>query len=445
MFHKWLLLYAHKIREKRFSSTYYQLRRNQWRPLSELENEQEKNLQNMVNFVYHNVPYYHKLFNKIRITPHEIKKIEDLEKLPILTKDIVKQNIEDFKPTNFEKIKYSEKSTGGSTGVPFRYRVSNYDRFFGWAILYRGWEYGGYNLGDKMVFLAGSSLNVGVEPKLVKLMHEIVRNVKKLSSFDMGDSELTGYVDVINSFKPKFLRGYASSIYFFSNWIEKNHVKIKHSPLAVFTTSDRLYPQMRERIESVFNCDVFDAYSLNDGGVSAFECPEKKGFHIDTERSILEVVNENCEQLDNGEGRILATSLHNYSMPFIRYETGDVGTASEDVCDCGRGYKLLKEVLGRSVDVFITPEGKNVHGWFFLYIFWKYCTGIKEYQVVQKTLNKIVIKIVPEDGFDEEQLKKIRETIRSKSENWDVDINFVDKIERTDSGKFKFIIREYEG
>ena len=89
-------------------------------------------------------------------------------------------------------------------------------------------------------------------------------------------------------------------------------------------------------------------------------------------------------------------------------------------------------------------EGKNVHGWFFLYIFWEYCQGIKEYQVVQEKLDTVVIKIVPEEDFDEKQLDKIREIIKKRSEGWNVEFKFVDEVERTGAGKYKFIRNEVE-
>jgi phenylacetate-CoA ligase len=251
------------------------------------------------------------------------------------------------------------------------------------------------------------------------------------------------YVRTINSFKPKFIRGYASSIYFFAKWIEENDLSI-HSPVAVFTTSEKLFPHMRMKISEVFGCEVYDGYGQTDGGISAYECPEHTGLHIDTELGITEVVGPDRLQIDHGEGRLLATSLHNYALPFIRYDTGDDAYIIEDMCECGRGYKLLKEVIGRTVDVLVTPEGKNVHGWFFLYIFWENCKGIREYQVVQKTLNEIHIKLVIEDDFNDVQLERIKQIILSKSKSWIVKFQFVDKIERTRAGKYKFIINEVE-
>lgn len=438
MFRRLLLILAYSAWDRNFYSTYKRLMESQWKSYDELKKEQEKELRNMINFCYKEVPYYHKLFKELKLSSDDIKTIEDLEKLPILTKEIIKQNWEDFKPINLNQMQSYERATGGSTGTPLKYRLYKFDRFLGWAMLYRGWGYAGYELGDKVVFLAGSSLAIETKSNVVTRVHEITRNIRKLSSFDMGDKEMSEYAAIFNSFEPKFIRGYASSIYFFAKWIEESNIET-HQPLAVLTTTEKLYPNMRDKIKEVFNCDVYDGYGLNDGGVSAYECPEHCGLHIDTERSIMEVVDNDGHQLENGEGLILATSLCNFAMPFIRYDTGDLGYIIDDVCGCGRGYKLLKEVVGRQQEMLQTPEGKYIHGEFFTHIFWE-VGGVKEFQVVQEALDRIVIKIVPEEDFDEKQLDKIREIIRKRSEGWNVEFKFVDTIDRTRAGKYKFII-----
>jgi len=441
MLNKQLFILAHEIRHSGFYSDHQRLVKCQWRPYKELKEEQEKQLSHMITFCYENVPYYHDLFKSLKLQPKDLNSIEDLEKLPILTKDIIKQHWEEFKPVNLSEIKYYNPATGGTTGTPFTYRLSQHDRFLSGALLYRGWGYGGYKLGDRMVFIAGSSLGFDTKSRLATFIQEKIRNLKKISSFDMGEDEMREYVRTINAFKPKFIRGYASSIHFFAKWIEENDLGI-HSPIAVFTTSDNLFPYMRTKISEVFGCEVYDGYGLNDGGISAYECSEHAGLHIDTERSVMEVVDKENHQMDCGRGQILATSLQNYAMPFIRYTSGDDGNIIDDVCGCGRGYRLLKEIVGRTTDVLFTPEGKNIHGWFFLYIFWDYGKGIKEYQVIQKTLKKIVVKIVPEDGFDEKQLDLIREIVKKRSPGWDIEFKYIDKIERTGAGKYKFIINE---
>ncbi len=441
MFKKHLFIIGHNLVEPSFYQTYKHLVRSQWRPFCELKEEQEKKLRFLISFAYNSVPYYHILFKELKLTPGDICTIEDLQKLPLLKKETIKQHWEEFKPVNISSMKYYTLATGGSTGTPLQYRLLKEDRFLSRALLYRGWGYGGFALGDKMVTLAGSSLDVGSKSRLHTKIHEIVRNLKNLSSFDMGQVEMQHYAEVINKFQPKFIRGYASSIYFYAKWLEENDINI-HRPTAVFTTAEKLFPYMRDTISRVFACDVYDGYGLNDGGVSAYECSEHSGLHIDTERSVTEVVDSNGCQVDEGEGQILATSLHNYSMPFIRYETGDDVSITDEKCNCGRSYSLLDEVVGRTVDVLVTPEGKNIHGWFFLYIFWKYCQGIKEYQVVQRSVKEIQIKLVIDDDFDEGQLVTIEKLIQSKSATWKVQFEFVDKIGRTGAGKYKFIVNE---
>lgn len=441
MYQRPLFIFAHLLGESSFYSTYKNVVQSQWKPYSEQKEDQEKQLRHMIGFAYERVPYYHKMFKELRLEPSDITTLEDLEKIPALNKDIIKENWEDFKPVGLDKMKYYTYSTAGSTGTPFRYRQSKFDRFLSGAMLYRGWGYAGFELGDRMVFLAGTSLDVGTRSGMINKAHEITRNIRRLSSFEMGPEDMQKYAETVSSFKPKFIRGYASSINFFADFINEINIEIP-APKAVFTTAEKLMPNMRKNIEDTFGCEVYDNYGLNDGGVGAYECPEHNGLHIDTERSIMEIADDDGKQLEEGAGRILATSLYNYPMPFIRYETGDIGHILNEKCTCGRGSRLLKEIMGRTVDILVTPDGRHVHGYFVLYIFWEYGEGIKEYQVIQKEVDKLFIRIVTEDDFDEKQLDRITEVIKSKSDEWDVEFRFVDEIERTKAGKYKFIISE---
>jgi phenylacetate-CoA ligase len=440
MFHKELFILAHQCGDASFYSTYKNLVRNQWKPYNDLKNDQEKQLKHLIEFAYENVPYYRNLFKDLDILPKDVQTIEDLEKLPILTKDTVKEHWEEFKPVNLSSMKYYNWATGGSTGTPLQYRLSKHDRFLSGALLYRGWGYSGFELGDKMVFLAGSSLDIGTKSNLITRIHEVARNIRKLSSFDMGGHEMLEYAGVLNAFEPRFINGYASSVYFFARWLEENQISVP-SPKGIFTTAEKLFPHMRTTIESIFNCDVYDTYGLNDGGISAFECPEHAGLHIDTERSIMEVVDGGGCAVEQGEGQILATSLHNYAMPFIRYATGDEGFLLDEPCACGRGYPLLKEVLGRQQEMLITPEGKHIHG-SLISIAIKKIPHVKEFQIRQTAVDRLVFSIVPESGFNEAGLEHVRETILLRSPKWKVDFKLVDAIDRTRAGKYKFVINE---
>ncbi len=437
---KCLFIFTHEVGDREFYPTYHRLQKTQWKPYRELREEQERQLRNMIRYSYCSVPYYHRLFNSLGLKPDSIKTIEDLELLPVLTRETIRENWEDLKPLNLRRIKYKEERTGGSTGSPLMYRISNNDRFLSGAILYRGWGYGGYNLSDKTVFLAGTSLDVGTKPYLVKRFHEIARNVKKLSAFEMDDNGMRHFVNITNVFKPRFIRGYASSIYFFAKWLEEKDIRI-HQPVSVFTTSEKLYPWMREKIKKVFACDVYDGYGLNDSGVTAFECPEHSGMHIDTERSVTEVIDRYGNSVEQGAGRIIGTSLHNYAMPFIRYDTGDIGKLIEGECSCGRGYRLLSDVCGRSGDMLLTPEGNTISSLFFATILDE-TPAVREYQIVQESRDRITIKIAPGQHFCERQLEEIASVVKTRSETWNVEFNVVDRIEKTSAGKYKYVVNK---
>ncbi len=168
---------------------------------------------------------------------------------------------------------------------------------------------------------------------------------------------------------------------------------------------------------------------------------KKKGLHIDTERSILEVVDKNNEKIFGKEGEIIATSLFNYSMPFIRYKTGDIGVLSPKryYCDCGINSPILEEIKGRTVDMLVTPEGDFVHGWFFLYIFWNYYKGIISYKVEQNNKDELCIYIVPEKGLDyKKTIRQIDLAVKERFPSWK--LNFIIQEKIIYDNKRKFII-----
>ena len=138
MFRKGLFILAHQCGDTSFYPAYKKLVRNQWKPYAELKRDQEKQLRHLIEFSYENVPYYRNLFKNLGLLPGDIRTVEDLEKLPILTKDIIKEHWEEFKPANLSSMKYYNQATGGSTGTPFHYRLSKRDRFLSAALLYRG-------------------------------------------------------------------------------------------------------------------------------------------------------------------------------------------------------------------------------------------------------------------------------------------------------------------
>ena len=447
MLHKFIFKTGYFLKRPSVIRYYNNFQKTQWQSFEYLKNQQEKQLRKLIYFAYQNVPYYTKLFDKLKLKPGDINIIEDLEKLPVLTKGIIKKNWRDFIPKNISNHKHMNNSTGGSTGTPLKYRMSIEDYEKGIALLFRGWGYAGYKLGDKVAIIAGSSLIPTAKSDLKKKIQEFFLNQRYYSSFDMRKKNLFEYFCDINKWKPDFIRGYASSIYLFAKFIQNNNLKLEFQPKAIFTTAEKLFDKQRYLIEQVFDTKVFDNYGLNDGGISAYECEAHNGLHIDTERAILEVTDNNGKQIINKEGKILATSLYNYTLPFIRYDTGDLGVISNLECTCGRKMPLLKKIVGRVSDFIITPSGLRIHGEFFTHIFWE-IKNVSQFQVIQNKINKILIKIVPDNWQTKKDIdiNKIKNIIAQKDKNLKVEFQFVSEkqLEYTKAGKYKFIINNLQ-
>lgn len=346
-----------------------------------------------------------------------------------------KARVNEMVPINLKELRYVHGSTGGSTGEPLKYFMSLEDLTRGIALQHRGWGYAGYHPADRMAIIGGYSL---IPTKLSAFRRHVIsalRNLRYYPSYIMSDEILLDYIDDLNRFSPKFLRGYPSSICTIANFIQSKNLEIEFKPKAILTTGEKLLKNQKEIIEDVFRASVFDNYGLNDGGVSAYECEMHNGMHIDMERAVLEVVDENKKQIIGKPGKILATSLYNYAMPFIRYDTGDYGILAENMCACGRQLPLIKEIVGRTVDVIEICD-KKIR--FPTALFGK--LDIIKYQIILETENSILIRIVKGKTYCDNDEQFIRKWVKDYIGPVDTTFEYVSSIAPYKGNKHKYLI-----
>ena len=440
LIHKYMFKAGYYLKRPDVLKNNSYLWKNQWTSYAEQKAKQEKQLKKLINFSYQNIPYYTKLFEHLKIRPDSISTLEDLNKLPVLTKKNIKDNWEDFIPKNLDKMKYLNGSTGGSTGNTLQYRMHLKDYELGVSVTYRGWGYAGYKPGDKVAVIAGASLISNPKQNIVEKLQALFMNMHFYSSYGMNEEVFYNYYRSIKKNKPKFIRGYASSVYLFAKFIQRKNLSLNFKPSAVFTTSEKLMDKQRDLIKSVFNAEVFDGYGLNDGGISAYECNQHNGMHVDMERGILEVVDETNASIFNKQGKILATSLYNYAMPFIRYDTGDLGILSLDKCSCGRQMPLLKEISGRVTD-FLNLNGTIIGSPVLTVLMGKF--DIEQYQIYQKSKNEILIKIVSGEKYNKEKDESyIKQSFYSHVGKIKITFDYKSFNNTSFLNKHKFIINE---
>jgi phenylacetate-CoA ligase len=224
--------------------------------------------------------------------------------------------------------------------------------------------------------------------------------------------------------------------------LEKGYPTIS-SLKSIITTSEILDPASREIIEITFGVKVFNEYGCGEVGSIAHEC-EYGNMHVMADNLIVEI--DSRDSPDKKSGQVIVTDLHNYAMPLIRYNVGDYATLSSCPCKCGRGLPVLQKIHGRAYDVIIDPDGNRYHPEILMYIFEDLKSqnaGIKQFQVIQKDADHMIINIIPDSNFNESSEKLITNHINKDIHPAiRVDFNFTHKINREKSGKLRIIKSE---
>ena len=415
---------------------YKELDKSQWLKPSEIHQLQFKKLCSLLAHAYNNVPYYHRIFRNLELRPEDIKSTKDLVKLPILTKEIIRKNFDKLIAQNHTKLVLT--TTGGSVGEPLKFYRDNTTRSYTQASVFRNLNWAGWELGDGWCTLSGSSYDIKEIRKMDKRLYATIIRRKILPADNLSEKQLDNYIDILRRFKPKIITGYASSLFLMAKFMEKERIA-NINPASIVSGSEMLFPWQRFKIKEQFNCDVFDGYGSREFQI-AYECEEHTGYHISAETVLMEFV-KNEEQVYSGEsGKILITDLHNYAMPLIRYEIGDVGKPSDEQCSCGRGLPLMSSLEGRITDFIVTPSKKVISGTMLSLVF-KDFDFVKKYQVIQKTKNKIFVKLVPTKPPSQDDEKNLL-TILQKHIGFDVEIEikFVEAIPTPPSGKYRAVI-----
>lgn len=389
-------------------------------------------------------PYYRDLFQGVEfLSLSDEALLSTVSKIPFLTKQIINSYRDELVAENYKNSLWS-KSTGGSTGVPLHFCYTKDSNDWRVASTWRGYGWAGANLGVKQAYIWGSHL--GDIPKIKRMkeaLHHSILRQRYYNCFQFDEKAMVRTLEDLNNFRPKVVVGYTNPLYSFASFVKEQQLKINFLPTSVITAAEALHDYQRELIEDVFKCKIFHTYGSREFMLIASECERHEGLHINVENIYLEVVRADGTSADFGEvGEIVITDLHNYGMPFIRYKICDLGVLSEDDCSCGRGLPMLKKVVGRSLDMLKTKNGRLIPGEFFPHLF-KDFKNIKQFQVVQNNIDSLDIHLVVDSEEDVHSgLIPVLSKAIGKITGGEcvVNYNFADDIPLTQTGKRRVTI-----
>lgn len=384
----------------------------QWLTPAQIKQYQDERLSKLIKHCWDNVPYYRRVWTELGLRPESIRRLEDLKRLPVLTKSIIRENYESLIAEN-HRGELISKATGGSTGEPLRFSHCRdaYDRRMG--VMWRGYGWAGSRPGRRTLYLWGLDMDGPVTSENLKerLYHALFAR-KFLNSFALNDENLGLYAQAWNRYQPQVVVGYVTPMVDLAKYVLESGVKV-HSPSSILTGAEALHEPQRELIEQAFACPVFNTYGSREFMLLASECEQQQGLHLSSDSVIVETVDSAGETVMDEVGSMLVTDLHNFGMPFIRYENGDLAVRSDRACACGRGLPLLERVEGRVLDQIVTAEGGRLPGEFFPHLL-KDSKFLRRFQVIQESLSELQLRVVVENGeLSAEQESELRSLIAS--------------------------------
>jgi len=415
-----------------------QLEKSQWWGVDEIRQAQTDKLRTFLVDIGTRVPYYRDLFRKLGFDAAGVRSISDLAVLPLLTKSMIRDNVERMKSVGHGPL--SRYNTGGSSGEPLIFYIGKSRKSHDVAAKWRATRWWGVDIGDKELVVWGSPVELNAQDRIKRLRDGLMRS-HLLPAFEMSPQNLDRFVATIRSTRPAMLFGYPSSLSMIARHAQQKNQAMDDLGIKVaFVTSEKLYDEQKAIISSVFGCPVANGYGARDAGFIAHECPSGK-LHISAEDMVVETVRPDGTSCAAGEaGEIVVTHLATADFPFIRYRTGDVGLLSAKPCACGRGLPVLEEVQGRTTDFVVARDGTVMHGLALIYTV-RDMPGVERFKIEQMSLDQTSVKVVAGQAFDATHEARIVQDFKARlGASVDVRVERVDAIANEASGKFRYVV-----
>jgi len=410
------------IRGKSFSKEYKTIL--SLKTKQQLREFQQQKLKELILHSYKNVPYYTKIFDKINIVKNNQVDLTKFKKIPILTKELIKENFDDLISKDINKRKWFYKSTGGSTGEPLTIIQDN--NFSKWNMATVKYYFHDCLKIDrdnvKQIRLWGATRDFSQGLKGIVI--DWLYNMKTINT-----SRTQKYITtIINKFKPELIVAYPTALYEVSNFIKEKNIKLFY-PRNIVTSVETLSLKMREQIKQNFKSNIYNFFACVEvGSISGDIKKESQTFPF---FNFIETKD------NNDESEIIITNLHKYAMPIIRYCTEDLIKNKKE--DKKLGIISIKEIKGKKINYFVKKNGEKISGRYFYFMLIP-IKWIKRFQIIQEEYEKIKLLIIKEGEVNSKEkkllTKKIKEVMGSRCK---VEWNFVKNISSTSSGKFIYI------
>lgn len=409
--------------------------RTQWLTETELAALQLQRLQKVVGHALLHVPYYRQVAEQRNLSPDFLRSVEDLGKLPYLTK----QDVFGAGKGMLSEVTHGPRfsaSTSGTTGMSMTaYRdlhAINRENAFVWR--YMNWA--GLKVGQPRVWLRGDKVVPPDQDKPPFWRHVKADNMLMMSSYHLSESSAATYIKAMEQFDPVVIQGYPSAVLLLARYLVSSGKKYGGTRLhSVVTSSETVTEEHRNLVRQAFGCQIFDWYGAMERMVAIGNC-EHGNYHVMTDYSYVEFIPG-----EDGTHEVVGTGFDNFLMPFIRYRIGDsVVLANKGYrCPCGRAFPVVEQIIGRVEDYVLTPGGRKV---FMMSNMLDSLSDVLEGQIRQEKPGEVRVLLVPVPGkgaIDAAEVIKRGQTMLGT--DMAIKVETVTEIPRTKNGKLRVVVR----
>lgn len=431
---------------------------------------QLKKFKLLVKYAYELIPYYRNKFKEIGLLPQDISKIEDIKLIPTLSRDDVIEHYKEMVAEPFSrsieiankrkrnpgnpipfavirKHKLVKNTSSGSTGAPTIFYEDGSQSALNWAHEMRLKKWFGIEPIEKEVRMVRLSLDYLKEKRIYKI-RKFLWNQLILPGINLGEKEYEICISEIIKFKPKVIWGFTSAIVGLIEFIkEKEYIELLPQPKIIIGWAAPVYDYEERKINEILNCPVSNIYGAREVGHIAGRCPDRS-FHINQESYYVEInreIGNNNFKTEEGIGEILVTTLNLLPMPFIRYRMGDIGELGEGKCSCGRSLQVLKNLLGRTNEIFISKNGKMIspNFWCRTFMMNELAGSVKRFQILYTKNKDIKIKIVKGFSYSNNIELFLKNYLKKNfGKETKIEIIYTSEIKPLISGKYQMVMWE---
>jgi len=429
------------MRRDRYDATFHKflsfLEKSQWWSLEDLKAYQDERLRNTIYHAYETVPYYRRVMDERRIKPKDIRSVDDLPKLPILTKKVVRQVGEELFSTAVPFRQRVRSHTGGTTGTALQLCADRGTLPRQWAVWWRHRHRFDIDINDEFVVFAGRNIVPLKQMSPPFWRRNRPMHQRYVSIHHMTRSNMPALLRYLQDRQVEYYSGYPSAVYLVALHMLEHNITLHHPPRATVLGAETLLPHQRRAMEQAFGCVVTDQYGASEQCGNISDC-EQRHYHVDMEFGAVEFLP--LAGMPCNVRRIVCTGFWNLAMPLIRYDIGDVATLPQEPveCACGRQSPIVEKIDGRIESYIVTPDGRQAGRLDFLF---KDSKQIEEAQLVQEKIESVTVKIARAPGYSRRDEAELLDNLRAYlGTAIRFNLEYVPEIPRTANGKFRQIV-----